>query len=447
MPFSRHELKDTLIEAYRPMNVILHPIMFQDEATEFNESWIYPVIIPMKSKDCQVLMPGNFKRNWWIQNHEIIDDDYYVTVDDDDMYEPEVFGAIKQMDDDIVIVSMKRGNNIPADATQARQYPTDTLHAHPDNMWIGAISAQQLFVKGKIFRAHTFNEGSHDWDGEIAIHHKESGEQIAYRPGLFALFNYYEPGRWDTRIKMCSIVIPVYNQHEVTTECVCSVIKNTPEPFEIIIYDNGSEPPIKFQDEHIRIIRNDTNLGFHLAVNLGIREARGDTIILLNNDVIVTPGWTERLLYHLNTFAIVGTLTNYCAGMQMEIVPVYQDEQELYKVSEEWTAEHAGESQEVNWVIGFCMAFKKALFDEIGLFDTSLWPCCGEEIDFCFRAREAGYRIGIAHDIYVHHEGSLTFMAMQKAGQLDYGAVIDKNDIHLAERWGKDFWYRQAVAE
>ena len=193
----RHELKGTLIESYRTMGIIWHPIMFQDEATEFTEPWIFPSIIQSESKDCNVMMLGNYKRNWWIKNNDIIDEDYYVTVDDDDMYEPDVFDAIKQMDDDIVIISMKRGKNIPQDVTKIRSYPTSTLHAGESNLKIGSISAQQSFIKGKIFKEHLFNEENHCWDGEIAIHHHESGEQIAYRPDLFALFNYYEPGRWD----------------------------------------------------------------------------------------------------------------------------------------------------------------------------------------------------------------------------------------------------------
>lgn len=202
MPFMRSELKETLIEAYRPMNIILHPIMFMDEYEEFNEWWINPHYIPMNSKECTVMMPGSFKRNWFIKNYFIEDNDYYVTVDDDDMYEHNVMDAIKQMDDDIVVISMKRGYQIPKNAIPIRRYPIDTLLADPEYVQIGLISAQQSFVKGSIFKEHLFNEESHNWDGEIAVHHKESGKQITYRPDLFVLFNYYEPERWTPLLKV-----------------------------------------------------------------------------------------------------------------------------------------------------------------------------------------------------------------------------------------------------
>lgn len=199
MPFYRQGNKDKLIEAYRPMNVILHPILFDDEVANFpDEPWIHEHIIYFENADeCLAERVECYKRNHFIGNALIEDDDYYVCVDDDDMYEPNVFNEVSVMDDDIVIISMRRGYQIPKDVPPERRYPTTTLIAHPDNVEITKISGQQSFVKGKIFKQHLFNEEFVAWDGLMAIHHKESGEQIAYRPDLFALFNYYEPGRWE----------------------------------------------------------------------------------------------------------------------------------------------------------------------------------------------------------------------------------------------------------
>jgi len=96
MPFTRKENKDILIAAYRSMNIILHPIMFQDEVIDFDESrwwWIEPLVIPMNStSDLGNLYPQDFKRNYFIEHYEIIDNDYYVAADDDDMYEHGVYG-------------------------------------------------------------------------------------------------------------------------------------------------------------------------------------------------------------------------------------------------------------------------------------------------------------------------------------------------------------------
>ncbi len=242
---------------------------------------------------------------------------------------------------------------------------------------------------------------------------------------------------------MVSIIIPVFNQHEMTRECIEAIRDNTTD-YEIIVIDNGSDPEF-IPETPATVIRNIENKGFPVAVNEGIRESMGDIIILLNNDIIVPPGWAESLAAWLSAFSIIGPMTNYCAGRQWASLPLYDNMEEFVKRASAFSEEHHGEAEEVNFVIGFCMAFKKSLYGEIGPFDESLWPCSGEEIDFCFRAREAGHKIGIARDVYVHHFGSVTFNEMQKAGLVDYSEIVNRNDAHLAERWGADFWHRQGI--
>ena len=238
---------------------------------------------------------------------------------------------------------------------------------------------------------------------------------------------------------MISIIIPAYNQHEITQECVRAIIDHTKD-YEIILVDNGSKPPIAGAN-----IRNEKNLGFPAAVNQGIRAGfADDIIILLNNDVIVTPGWADYLKIHLEQYAIVSPLTNYCAGLQRVTLPLYENREELDRVACENAVANKLQTREVNWIIGFCMAFRKSLWEELGEFDESLWPCSGEEIDFCLRARKSGHKIGIARDVYVHHAGSQTFRDLQTAGEIEYNKIVDRNNAHLAQKWGES-WVRQAA--
>jgi len=244
---------------------------------------------------------------------------------------------------------------------------------------------------------------------------------------------------------MISVIIPIYNQHELTKECIEAVRLNT-QDYELILIDNGSIPPIEkpyagFVD--VTLIRNEENKGFPAAVNQGIREAKGDVICLLNNDVIVTPGAINRLAELLDEYAIVGPTTGYCAGAQKVQAPIYENLNELNEVAKQASDTFAGIIDDVSFVIGFLMVFPKSLFDEIGEFDESMWPCSGEEIDFCFRAKQAGHRIGVARGVYVHHEGSQTFRQMQDDKQIDYGKICRDCDKHLAEKWGDDFWKNQ----
>ena len=247
---------------------------------------------------------------------------------------------------------------------------------------------------------------------------------------------------------MISIIVPAYNQQDMTYECVSRVLDHTKD-FEIILVDNGSEPPIKppFTGfAGLTIIRNEENRGFPAAVNQGIKAAKGDIIILLNNDVIVTDGWADKLTHYLNNYGIVSPVTNYCAGVQA-VECNYQTTEEMEKFAADITEDYKGEVQDVNFVIGFCMAFQKSLYDELGEFDESMWPASGEEIDFCFRARANGHKVGIVKEVFVHHEGSITFREMQDKGQVDCRKLFTETDKHLAEKWGADFWQRQIVKE
>jgi len=241
---------------------------------------------------------------------------------------------------------------------------------------------------------------------------------------------------------MLSIIVPIFNQWEMTCECLDSIRANTTD-YELILVDNGSDPPFPGST-----IRNETNLGFPAAVNQGIKAAKGDIIILLNNDTIVTPHWAERLMAYLDTYSIVGPVTNYAAGEQNVSIPTYNDLVELYCEAEKWNIEHQGELIEVRFIIGFCMVFKKSLFDEIGEFDASLWPCSGEEIDFCMRVKEAGHRIAVVREVYIHHHGTQTFKVLYDSGLIDtYEDLCKRNDKHLAERWGEGFWGKQRIME
>jgi glycosyltransferase involved in cell wall biosynthesis len=231
-----------------------------------------------------------------------------------------------------------------------------------------------------------------------------------------------------------TIVIPVFNQFEWTETCL-TALKEETKDYEVILVDNGSTDETKSLGEEfgMRIIRNNENLGFPRAVNQALKKIDSGLICLLNNDVIVTPGWSERLKEVLNDgFSIVGPMTNYCSGGQKVKIANYNDKAELKINSLEWSKECGKKITEVNWVIGFCMMFDKGLVDEIGLFDESFDICCGEEVDLCLRARSKGHKVAIVRDVYVHHEGSVTFEAME----VDYQSLCRQNEDHLRNRWG-----------
>ncbi|MDI7246793.1 MAG: glycosyltransferase [Bacillota bacterium] len=250
---------------------------------------------------------------------------------------------------------------------------------------------------------------------------------------------------------LTSIIILCYNQVDYTTACVESVLRHTPEPVELVFVDNGStdgtrsyldsllsrtgdatcHPPASITD--IKIVRNDRNLGFAGGVNQGIREAAGDFILLLNNDVIVTPGWLGGLhtcALRSTRIGLVGPMSNYVVGPQQVLDPHY-DLRKLDEYAMAFARKHAGRLMKVSRVIGFCMLVRREVIDRIGGFDVTFGTGNFEDDDFCLRAIIAGFDVVIAGDVFVHHFGSISF----KGARMDYASIMQENAWKFAKKW------------
>src|ERR671921_247198 len=99
-------------------------------------------------------------------------------------------------------------------------------------------------------------------------------------------------------MKSISLVIALYNQIDYTRRCIESIMACTGNPYDLILVDNASVDATAdyVRDLPATVITNQTNLGCAKAWNQGIRASRGEAIGILNNDIVVTPGWLENLL-------------------------------------------------------------------------------------------------------------------------------------------------------
>ncbi|MBC7339106.1 MAG: glycosyltransferase [Firmicutes bacterium] len=239
---------------------------------------------------------------------------------------------------------------------------------------------------------------------------------------------------------LTSIVIPCWNEVELTRQCVDSVFRNTTEPFELIVVDNGStdETPEYLQAlagryPNVRVIRNEVNTGFAYACNQGIDAAGGSQIVVMNNDVVVPPGWLSPMLRALRApgVGIVGPRTNQVSGSQQVPVPYAGD----LAAMEAYASKRAHENKFKGFfsprAVAFCMLIKREVVDRVGGFDFSFGMGNFEDDDFCIRAQLAGFRIWIADDAFVYHLGSRTFLAQS----IDYAALMRKNLEIFRAKW------------
>jgi Predicted glycosyltransferases len=210
-----------------------------------------------------------------------------------------------------------------------------------------------------------------------------------------------------------SVIIPVWNGREHLPGCLDALLAQDYPNFEIIAVDNasvdGSAELIAEKYPQVRLIRNICNLGFAGGCNVGLKAAQGDVLVLLNQDTVVLPGWLLALVEALQKpeVGIVGCKILYPDGKTIQHAGGWI----------EWPlglAHHYGKGEldqgqwdqhrEVEYVTGAAMAFRRHLIDQIGGMDEGFWPGYFEDADFCFRAREIGYKILYIHEAVVLHK-------------------------------------------
>lgn len=243
------------------------------------------------------------------------------------------------------------------------------------------------------------------------------------------------------KAKKVSIIMLTFNQLEDTRQTVESLFKYTHSDFELIFVDNGSVDETRSYLEqlqettpNVRLIFNDRNLGFAKANNQGMKIANGDYILLLNNDVILTEGWLERMLACAESdpsIGVVGPVTNSAVGQQVVEFPLGHHADGVQKFACIQLLENAGYWFEIHRIIGFCLLVKRGVIEKIGMLDERFGPGGFEDYDFCLRVKQAGYRIMVAKDVFVYHMGGRGYTK----NNLDYDQLRYQNVRIFIEKW------------
>ncbi len=268
---------------------------------------------------------------------------------------------------------------------------------------------------------------------------QENGEIKPTGAGRFA---DYPPAKSadEKNTRAASIIILALNQLEHTRACLESIAAHTPLPHEVIVVDNGSTDGTpeflkQWQTAHpnCTVIRNETNRGFAAGNNQGLAVAKGEILVLLNNDTLVTPGWIEGMTAVLDADArvgVVGPVSNNVSGPQ-QIPANYTSDAAMFDFAKSWRDQNQGQSQPVTRLVGFCLLFKRAVLDAIGGLDESFGSGNFEDDDFCLRAKFAGFGSRIARGVFIHHAGSQTF----RGAKIDYRQAMLRNWELFRAKW------------
>lgn len=263
----------------------------------------------------------------------------------------------------------------------------------------------------------------------------------------------------DTIIKnstpLVSVILVTYNNIEYTKKCIKSIFQKTAYPnYEIIIVDNlsvdGTQDYLKELEkeyDNITIILNDDNLGFAAGNNVGIKACKGQYIILLNNDTVVTRGWITSMIKHLdkNNIGMVGPVTN-SIGNESQINVTYKDINDMDEFALNYTTLHHDELYENIQVLAmFCVAIKRDVLEKVGLLDENYKIGMFEDDDYSIALRLKGYEVACVEDVFIHHFGNASF---KKLEDKKYREIFEHNKSYFESKW-KVLWtphkYRDGV--
>ena len=228
-------------------------------------------------------------------------------------------------------------------------------------------------------------------------------------------------------LPLVSIVILNWNNQNLLQRCLISVLCTNYSNYEVIVVDNGSTDgsPAMVRREFptVTLIENERNLGWSEGNNRGIRQSKGNYIILLNEDTEVDPNWLIELIKVAKSDERIGILG--CKIYYIQSRRILQHAGGI--IGKHAKTRHIGDNQvdrgqfdEIaypDYVIGAAFMIKRELLNEIGLLDP-IYFAFYEDTDICYRAKKFGYKVAyVPSAIVYHHKGAswrLDFVSVRR---------------------------------
>ena len=216
-------------------------------------------------------------------------------------------------------------------------------------------------------------------------------------------------------MKKVSVIIPNYNGEKYLRDCINALMEQDDTAFETIIIDNASQDSrYEWLEAYEEIIfkRLDQNYGFSRAVNEGIKMAKGDYVLLLNNDTVVEKGFIKALVNAIEQDEkIFGVSSKMIAYQNHAIMDDAGDEYTLLgwtlKRGDGKPVEHYEKPCKVFSACAGAALYRRKVFEEIGYFDEAFFAYM-EDVDISYRARIYGYYNVYCPEAKVYHIGSAT---------------------------------------
>jgi GT2 family glycosyltransferase len=227
-----------------------------------------------------------------------------------------------------------------------------------------------------------------------------------------------------------TVIVPTLAADNTLAECLASLDRQTFSDFEVIVVDNSGRQALQSRGQ-VRIIANETNVGFGAAFNQAYRESESPFVAVLNDDAIAQPGWLKALITAVEARPDVGMCASQVrlagdgrldsAGMLLCLDGSSKQRGHLE------SPDSFSRRQEALLPSGSAAFYRREMLEEIGLFDEAFFLYC-EDTDLGLRARWAAWECLYVPDAVVEHRYSHS--AGQASGLKAY--YVERNRLFLA---------------
>jgi glycosyltransferase involved in cell wall biosynthesis len=263
-------------------------------------------------------------------------------------------------------------------------------------------------------------------------------------------YGYEAKYKLPTALPLVSIIIPTRNGLTLLKRCIDSIFsKTTYTNFEILVVDNGSNDPATISylknstvNSKIRVIREDSPFNYSRLNNLAVEQATGEIIALLNNDIeVISPEWLSNMVSHAlrPEIGAVGAKLWYAndtlqhGGITLGVGGVAGHAHRQMPKGHSGYFGRAALIQNFSAVTAACLVIRKSTYLQVGGLNEVELAIGYNDVDFCLRVREAGYRNVWTPLAELYHHESATRGSDQTSTNK---ARLDKEVLYMKQRWG-----------
>lgn len=255
-----------------------------------------------------------------------------------------------------------------------------------------------------------------------------------------------------------SIIVPTHNTRDLTLACLKSIARAPDDGLEVVVVDDGSTDDTAERVRELfpaaRVIRVESAGGFTAAANLGLSEASGELFFLLNSDAEIepdTPARFRRAFADDPRLGAAGAALHFADGRPqwsegaepsilwmftlasgvaalLDKVPGYRSLRPL----------EVARRAQVDWVTGAAMVIRRSAWAEVGVLDERFRFYC-QDLDYCMRLRDAGWKVAALPEIHVLHHGGATIGTRSGSVRASYNPELLWTDLlrFTEKRYGR----------